>query len=58
MPFRFTQGTSTRPATGSQTNPNTFFIHNVIAVMISSVVPPIMATAQAAAIAAAVPTSA
>ena len=38
--FRFTQGTSTRPATGSHARPSRFFIAIAAAWMIASVSPP------------------
>src|SRR5699024_6060104 len=56
--FRFTQGTSTKPATGSQTRPSIFF--NVIAKASDDCcgVPPAISTMAAEAIALADPTSA
>ena len=56
--FRFTQGTSTRPATGSQTSPNKFPSAVAKASELSCGVPPAASTAAAAAIALALPTSA
>ena len=58
MTFRFTQGTSTRPATGSHTRPSRFFRAMARAWPIWSGVPPRKSTRAPAAMAAAVPTSA
>ena len=56
--FLITQGISTSPATGSQTKPNKLLIANAIACPDASGDPPKIATAAAAAIADAEPTSA
>ena len=58
MTFRFTQGTSTSPATGSQARPSRFFRAMATAWPICSGVPPRRSTRAPAAMAAAVPTSA
>ena len=58
MTLRLTQGTSTRPPTGSHTSPSRFFTAMAQALAIISPVPPIRNTRAAAAMAAAEPTSA
>ena len=58
IPLRFTQGTSTKPATGSQASPRIFFIARANACNTSSFVPPANSVTAAAAIAAAEPHSA
>lgn len=57
-PFRFTQGTSTSPATGSHTNPSIFLSAIAIASADCCGVPPAISTTAAAAIPVADPTSA
>ena len=56
--LRFTQGTSTNPATGSQTRPSIFFKAIAKACALVSASPPIASTIAAAAIALAEPISA
>ena len=56
--LRFTQGTSTSPATGSHTNPNIFFKAIATACPTCLGLPPYSSTAAPAAIAAAEPHSA
>ena len=56
--FLFAQGISTRPATGSQTNPNTFLKMIAAASKLIFGVPPISSTTAPEAIAAAEPHSA
>ena len=56
--FRFTHGTSTRPATGSQASPNRFFKASAAAFAISFALPPDKCTTPPAAIADAEPISA
>ena len=58
MTFRFTQGTSTKPATGSHTSPSRFLSAMAAAWPICSGAPPRRSTRAPAAMAAAVPTSA
>ena len=58
MTFRFTQGTSTSPATGSQTSPIRFFSAMATAWPICWPSPPRRATSAPAAMADAVPISA
>ena len=57
-PFRLTQGTSTRPATGSQARPRVFFSASAAASAHCWGEPPITSVSAAAAMAAAVPHSA
>ena len=57
-PLRLTHGTSTSPATGSQANPNKFFIASATAFPICSASPPAKSTSAPAAIPAAEPHSA
>ena len=56
--LRFTHGTSTSPATGSQTSPSRFWIADATAQDACAGVPPASSTIAAAAIAAAEPVSA
>src|SRR5699024_5393707 len=56
--LRLTHGTSTNPATGSQTKPSIFFIAILKPCALISGVPPASSTSAAAAIAEALPTSA
>ena len=56
--FRFTQGISTKPQTGSQVKPKIFYNASATALKIWSVVPPRICVTAADAIAAATPHSA
>ena len=56
--FLFTQGTSTSPATGSQTRPKRLFKAKAQALALCSIVPPLKYTSVALAIADAEPISA
>ena len=58
MALRFWQGTSTRPPTGSQTRPSRLLSAMELASSACSGVPPSICTSAAAAMAAALPTSA
>ena len=57
-PLRLTHGTSTRPATGSQTSPMRFLMASAAPLPIIAGVPPASSTSAAAAMPAAVPHSA